>query len=355
MKFGISIAPAADSWKIVRRAEELGFDQAWFIDSQLINAELFVSMTAAAMKTERIRLGTGVLIPSNRLAPVAASALSSLNALAPGRIDFGVGTGFTGRRTMGLGPMGLKAMFDYIDVVERLLKGEFAEAEIEGRKRLVRFMNPELGLINISDPIPVHVSAFGPRGRRMVAERGYGWTNSVGSPERAEAAIGEMKRVWAEAGRDVANLTANANCGGAVLRRSGDWDADYVRDQAGPSAAISLHDLAEAEEFGSLGARLPPGMEGLRDEYLEIYRRYEPEEARYLSNHKNHLMTVRPEEKHLITGDLIRATTMSGTKEELRERIRALDDMGYTLFSTHIRPSLPETIESWADVIEGVR
>ena len=137
-------------------------------------------------------------------------------------------------------------MFDYIDVVERLLKGEFAEAEIEGRKRLVRFMNPELGLINISDPIPVHVSAFGPRGRRMVAERGYSGTNSVGSPERAEAAIGEMKRVWAEAGRDVADLTANANCGGAVLRRSGDWDADYVRDQAGPSAAISLHDLAES-------------------------------------------------------------------------------------------------------------
>jgi hypothetical protein len=50
----------------------------------------------------RIRLCTGVLIPSNRIAPVAASALASLNALAPGRIHFGVGTGFTARRTMGL-------------------------------------------------------------------------------------------------------------------------------------------------------------------------------------------------------------------------------------------------------------
>ena len=67
MEFGINIAPAADSWKIVQRAEELGFDHAWFIDSPLINADLFVSMAAAAMKTERIRLGTGVLIPSNRL------------------------------------------------------------------------------------------------------------------------------------------------------------------------------------------------------------------------------------------------------------------------------------------------
>ena len=95
MKYGINLAPAADSWKIVKRAEELGFDNAWFIDSQLINADVFVSMAAAAMKSERIKLGTGVLIPTNRLAPVSASALASLNALAPGRIEMGFGTGFT--------------------------------------------------------------------------------------------------------------------------------------------------------------------------------------------------------------------------------------------------------------------
>jgi 5,10-methylenetetrahydromethanopterin reductase len=59
-------------------------------------------MAAAAVKTTRIRLGTGVLIPSNRIAAVAANAFASLNKLAPGRIDFGVGTGFTGRRAMGL-------------------------------------------------------------------------------------------------------------------------------------------------------------------------------------------------------------------------------------------------------------
>ena len=35
-------------------------------------------------------------------APVAASALMSLNALAPGHIDFGISTGFTARRTMGV-------------------------------------------------------------------------------------------------------------------------------------------------------------------------------------------------------------------------------------------------------------
>ena len=354
MKFGINIAPSWDCWKIVKRAEELGFDHASFIDSQLINADMFVSMTAAAMKTDRIHLTTGVLIPSNRLAPVSASALATLNALAPGRIHMGVGTGFTGRRTMGLGPMKLADMFDYIEVVQELLAGRLVDAEIEGGMRPIRFMNPELELINIHDPIPVHVSALGPRGRRMVAEHGYRWTNTVGNLDHAQATMDNMKQAWTEAGRDVANLWANANCGGAVLNKPDDWDAVYVRAEAGPSSAIILHNLAEEAEFGSIGHKPPPELQKLVDQYREIYEGYEPVDARYLANHKNHLMTVRPEEEHLITGDFIRATTISGTREDLRDKIRALGDMGYSLFSTHVRATRPEMLEGWADVIEGV-
>jgi hypothetical protein len=49
-------------------------------------ADPFVAMAAAAMKTTKINLGTGVLVPSNRIAPVTANCLASLNHLAPGRI-----------------------------------------------------------------------------------------------------------------------------------------------------------------------------------------------------------------------------------------------------------------------------
>ena len=87
MQFGIALPTAADSWKIVQRAEELGFSHAWFYDTQMLSADPFVAMAAAALKTTRIRLGTGVLIPSNRLAAVTANAFASLNKLAPGRID----------------------------------------------------------------------------------------------------------------------------------------------------------------------------------------------------------------------------------------------------------------------------
>ena len=146
MDFGINLATAADSFKIVKRAEELGYARAWFYDTQMLNADVFVAMGAAAVQTSKIRLATGVLIPSNRIAPVAASALASLNALAPGRIDFGISTGFTARRAMGLGPVKLGDMEEYIRIVQRLLAGDTLEWTFEGQRRKIRFLNPELGV-----------------------------------------------------------------------------------------------------------------------------------------------------------------------------------------------------------------
>ncbi len=97
------------------------------------------------METSKIRLGSAVVAPSNRIAPVTANALASLNSLAPGRIDFGVSTGFTARRSMGLGALGLAEMEDYIAVVRGLLDGETVEWIAEGAARKVRFLNPESG------------------------------------------------------------------------------------------------------------------------------------------------------------------------------------------------------------------
>ena len=142
MDFGIALPTPADSWKTVKRAEDAGFSTAWFYDTQVLSADILVAMGAAAVKTDRIRLGTGVLIPSNRIAPVAANGLATLNALAPGRIDAGFGTGFTGRRSMGLGPYKVSDMDEYIRVVMAMLRGEKPDFHIEGKTRKVGFLNP---------------------------------------------------------------------------------------------------------------------------------------------------------------------------------------------------------------------
>src|SRR6059058_543761 len=183
MRFAIAIPTDAESWRLVRRAEELGFSRAWFYDTQMLSADPFVAMAAAAMKTTKIRLGTGVLVPSNRIAPAAANAFASLNKLAPGRIDFGIGTGFTARRAMGLGAVKLADMEEYVRIVTALLRGETVEAEIEGKTRLIRLLNPELGLINTRDPIPVWVAASGPRARALTAKLGAGWIATAGDVE----------------------------------------------------------------------------------------------------------------------------------------------------------------------------
>jgi 5,10-methylenetetrahydromethanopterin reductase len=164
MDIGINIGPFADSWKLVKRAEELGYSRVWFYDTQMLNADVFVAMTAAAMHTSRIRLGTGVLVPSNRIAPVAACALASVNALAPGRVDFGIAVGSTARSAMGLGPVKQADLAEYIRIVQALLRGETTEWDFEGKRQKIRFLNPEIGTIRIGDPIPLHVSATGNRG-----------------------------------------------------------------------------------------------------------------------------------------------------------------------------------------------
>src|SRR3954453_15476859 len=208
MQFGIAIPTDADSWRVVRRAEELGFARAWFYDTQMLSADPFVAMAAAAIKTTKIRLGTGVLIPSNRLAAVTAKAFASLNKLAPGRVDFGVGTGFTGRRAMGfggvpgfpgrgamgLGAVRLAAMEAYTREVMALLRNETIETELEGKRRLIRLLNPELGLINTRDPIGMYVAPSGPRARAVTARLGAGWINTTADVAGAVAALAEIRK-----------------------------------------------------------------------------------------------------------------------------------------------------------------
>src|SRR3954468_4066557 len=217
MRFAIALPTDAESWRVVRRAEELGFSRAWFYDTQMLSADPFVAMAAAALKTTRIRLGTGVLIPSNRLAPVTAQAFASLNKLAPGRINVGVATGFTRRRAMGLGAVRLAELEAYTREVMALLRGETIETELEGKRRLIRLLNPELGLINISDPIGLYVAASGPRARALTARLGAGWINTTADVAGGVAALGEMRAAWEEAGQAREAREAIVLTGGVVL------------------------------------------------------------------------------------------------------------------------------------------
>src|ERR1700731_3207517 len=332
MQFAIAIPTDADSWRVVRRAEELGFARAWFYDTQMLSADPFVAMAAATIKTTKIRLGTGVLIPSNRIAPVTANAFASLNKLAPGRIDFGIGTGFTGKRAMGLGAVKLADMEEYVRVVMALLRGETVQTEIVKKQRLIRLLNPELGLINTRDPIPLYVAASGPRARALTAKLGAGWIATAGDVEGAVAAMDDMQQRWRTAGHEPQALEAVVLTGGAILEEGEPADSLRAIAQAGPRAAM------------------PPAVEAAIAGYVELARKFTPQGAYYLENHRGHLMFVKPEERPFVTAELIRRTTYTATEKELKERFAALAKAGYSEIAIQIVPGQEHAIEDWGRI-----
>jgi 5,10-methylenetetrahydromethanopterin reductase len=360
MDFGIALSTPADSWKLVKRAEDSGFSTAWFYDTQVLSGDIFVAMGAAAVKTERIRLGTGVLIPSNRIVPVAANGLASLNALAPGRILAGFGTGYTGRRSIGLGPYRVSDMGDYIRGVTAMLRGETPEIRIEGKTRKVGFLNPETGLINIKDPIPVTISAYGPKTRRLTAELDADWINVNFTEEFSAVTAKDMDAQYSAAGRDPARRRKIVFLLGAVMHEHEAYDSPRVKAQVGPGAMMVLHDAMEAQRYGSVlgefaGSGAPdPGLEQIFREYSALYESYTPTDARYLTLHKGHLMFVRPDEDRFATADLIRRLTSSGTLSEQRDRIRRLKGAGYDEVVVQVTPGCEVMIDEWARVFETV-
>ena len=352
MEFGIALATSTDSWKVVKRAEELGFTHAWFYDTQLLCADVYAVMALAAQVTSKIKLATGVTIPSNRISAVTASAFGTLNHIAPGRIIFGVGTGFTGRRTMGMNAIKLKDMEDYVNEVYGLLAGDIIETTFEGQKRKIRLLNPEAGLINTKDPVQLHMSAMGPNARKTCARMNAGWVNFIADTGAANADLQEMQSEWSAAGNS-GDLYSTAFTLGRVLDDGEPYDSDKAMAQAGPLCAVAFHNYVEMEERGSLFP-MAPAMAETVAKYKELYDKYEPADARYLNLHAGHLIYLRDDERPLITADHIKGITFTGTVSQIRDKIAAVRDGGHDQLAIQIVEDHEDAIEDWAEVIKGM-
>jgi 5,10-methylenetetrahydromethanopterin reductase len=349
MDFGIAVATTVDSWQVAQRAEALGFKQVWFYDTQLLNPDVFICMGLAAQKTERIRLGTGVAIPSNRIAPVAANALATLNKLAPGRIDFGVGTGYTGRRTMGLRAIKLAALKAYVEQVRLLCMGETVSWEFEGKTNDIAFLNPDMGLINVKDPIGVHVSALGPKARETTAELGAGWINFGSDPKSVGGTLEHMQQVWRGCGHAPEALHSTLFSLGCVLQPGEAADSERAVAQAGPYVAVFFHNLVETTAPGAMERVIGKRLSDALEQYREIYLKY-PHERRHLFNHRGHLMFLRPEERFLVARDLIESMTFTAEAAVLRDRLAQFEAAGYNQFTVQLVPGHEDAINAWAEV-----
>lgn len=349
MDYGIALTPTAAAGDIAARAEALGFTHVWFYDTQLLCHDILVAMTAAALKTKTIKLCAGVLVPSNRLAAVAANAMASLNALAPGRIVAGLGTGYTARRTMGLPAQKLSDIREYARVMRALWRGEMVETALEGAPHKMQFMHPPHiaeQFVNTTDNIDIHLSAFGPKGRKLTAQIADGFINPYTNPGSLDD-VGILRDACRAVGRDPAAIYSTSLNMGCILAPGEAADSPRARAQAGPWPAIYWHWLVEDGDK----AEIPPPLVPLIEAYRKLYDSYTPADARYITLHAGHLMYLRAEEQQFITAEMLKFTSLTGTAEEIRARVAAMAAAGYDQMAIQLVPGHETAIEDWAKVL----
>jgi hypothetical protein len=327
MKFGLNFPARIDAWKDLMVAEDLGFTSAWFYDSQMLYSDIYATMALVAEHTRRIKVGTGIVVPSNRIAPVTAHSIATINQMAPGRAMLGIGTGFTGRNMMGLPPVALADLRDHVKMCRALLHGEEVLYREGKRERWIRFMHPAGGYINIKDPIPIIVAAQGPKAMELAGEVGDGWMAPVSGPQSFAQNLETVRASAKRAGRPLDHFSIIMFAGVCVLKPGETLTSPRVLDQVGPIAAVALHALWESSAVAS---GLPPSLrsvaERYRDEYVDKLEM--PADRRYMKVHEGHMIYVKPGEERLLTAEVIESFSMTAPRERIIGQIKELEAAG---------------------------
>jgi 5,10-methylenetetrahydromethanopterin reductase len=241
----------------VPHAEARGFSHAWIPDSHMIWGDTYACMAIAAITTKRIKLGTGVAVASNRIAPVTVHSIASINQLAPGRTILGFGTGHTGRRVMGLPPVRHEDFREQVRVIHDLLASGEATYRTEGLERKIRFLHRDRRFINLDDKIPFYVAANGPKTLAIAGEFGDGIiTTGVATPERVAAVRKHAQAGASKAGRDASKLPLVSLTHVCVLKPGEALDSPRVKAMTGHWVMASMHAIVAG--YASPNS-LPPG------------------------------------------------------------------------------------------------
>lgn len=265
MRLGVVILPEV-SWSTAqprwRRAEELGFDHTWtydhlawrsFRDSAWFGA--VPTLTAAAMATEHVRLGTLVASPNFRHPVPFAKELITLDDVSGGRLTLGIGAGASGWDATMLGQAEWSRheradrFAEFVDLLDRLLREP--AVSYEGRFYSADGARTYPGCVQCPR-IPFAVAAAGPRGMRLAAAHGEMWV-TVGdptkkgpmSPEEGAKVVREqvarLEEACADIGRDPASLRRLVVAG--PLLDGGLASVEAFRDTSGRYAEVGVTDF----------------------------------------------------------------------------------------------------------------
>jgi probable F420-dependent oxidoreductase len=185
--------------EVAQLLEERGFESLWFPEHTHIPAsratpypaggdlpsmywrslDPFVALTAAAMATTRLRIGTGICLVVERDPIITAKEGASLDLLSAGRFEFGVGAGWNREemRNHGTDPRERMAvMAERVEAIKEIWTS--SEASYHGKHvsfdRIWSWPKP------VQDPHPpVWVGGNGPTVEDRVLAFGDGWMPNV--------------------------------------------------------------------------------------------------------------------------------------------------------------------------------
>ena len=223
------------------RAEAMGFDHAWTYDHiawrTLRDGPWFAAvptLTAAAMATSTIRLGTMVASPNFRHPVAFARELITLDDVSDGRLTAGLGAGGEGwdATILGQAPWSASERADHFDEFVRLLdlvlRGP--TTTFTGQHFSADAAPNQPGCVQ-QPRVPFAIAATGPRGMRLAVEHADVWVTNgsrshagppLPAPEGAALVRAQMQRLddhCAAAGRDPATLDRLVVTGIAPGRR----------------------------------------------------------------------------------------------------------------------------------------
>ena len=267
MKIGISLFATDYAIRIdelAREAEARGFESLFVPEHTHIpasrrspwpgGAELpreywhtldpFVSLTAAAAATTRLRVGTGICLLTERDPLVTAKAIASLDSLSDGRVEVGIGAGWNAEEMENHGTA-FATRFKVMSERARAIKTIWREAAPEFHGEFVDF-DPVWSYpkpVQKPNP-PLLIGGESIHTLRRVVEYGDGWLPRARGGFDAAANVARLRAAADEAQRDMATLTITvfgAPADAATLdayREAGIHRAVLAMPSAGPDTVL---------------------------------------------------------------------------------------------------------------------
>lgn len=211
---------------IAQQAETDGFDSLWLTDNYFERTpgkatrgwwECWTMLSALAEATQRVEIGTLILINAFRNPAIVAKMATTLDEVSQGRLILGVGAGYPGYNKSMYQAFGLPEgqqvdrVADALQVLNPLVKEgqvDFAGAYYQARhcEDVPRGPRP-------AGP-PLLVGGIGPRMLKLSAQYADLWnTGYMGQPETFAGPLAKIEAACREAGRDPATLGKTALIG----------------------------------------------------------------------------------------------------------------------------------------------